>query len=307
MSLQASRHLWNARVDPKRRHHAVGIYTHVLDQWGIIYDQPLVLTQRQAGAAIEGAVRQSVVPHLELLAVDTHGYTDFAMAICKLLGFDLCPRLRNIKQRQLPVPKGMAVPDILKKVVRADLCLDEVEGLWDELARVAASIQSGQTSGTLALARFGSAARGDPVYRAGSILGRICRTLFLCDYFANESFRRELLRILNHGESVHALQRAIHFGGIGVSRGRRQTEMVAISGSLTLLTNIVMAWVTHRLQSVLDRWHTAGHRLSEEEVSALKHTAPVHFEGINLRGTLDFPIDKCASRLLGHHARLRVV
>jgi hypothetical protein len=48
----------------------------VLDQWGIVYDQPLLLSTRQAGAAIEGAVRQSLT-RLERLAVDTHGYTDF--------------------------------------------------------------------------------------------------------------------------------------------------------------------------------------------------------------------------------------
>jgi TnpA family transposase len=40
MSLEASRYLWNARVDPRRRTYAMGIYSHVLDQWGIIYDQP---------------------------------------------------------------------------------------------------------------------------------------------------------------------------------------------------------------------------------------------------------------------------
>ncbi|GAC1402279.1 MAG: hypothetical protein NVSMB52_16210 [Chloroflexota bacterium] len=61
MSLEANRHLWNARVDPRRRTYAVGTYTHVLDQWGIVYDQPIVLNRRQAGAAIEGAIRQDVV------------------------------------------------------------------------------------------------------------------------------------------------------------------------------------------------------------------------------------------------------
>jgi hypothetical protein len=32
MSLDVSRHLWTARVDPKRRRHAIGTYTHVLDR-----------------------------------------------------------------------------------------------------------------------------------------------------------------------------------------------------------------------------------------------------------------------------------
>jgi hypothetical protein len=71
MNLDVNRNLWLSRVDPKRRRHAVGTYTHVLDQWGIVYDQPLLLATRQAGAAIEGAVRQSIT-RLERLAVDTH-------------------------------------------------------------------------------------------------------------------------------------------------------------------------------------------------------------------------------------------
>jgi Tn3 transposase DDE domain len=57
MSLDVSRHLWLSRVDPKRRRPAIGTYTHVLDQWAIVYDQPLLFAARQAGADIEGAVR----------------------------------------------------------------------------------------------------------------------------------------------------------------------------------------------------------------------------------------------------------
>jgi TnpA family transposase len=34
-----------------------------------------------------------------LLAVDTRGYTDVAMAIAKLVGFDLCARLKALKDR----------------------------------------------------------------------------------------------------------------------------------------------------------------------------------------------------------------
>ena len=69
MSLEATRHLWQVRVDPRRRTYAIGIYTHELDQWGIVYDQPIVLNKRQADAAIEGVHQQSI----DYLTVDTHG------------------------------------------------------------------------------------------------------------------------------------------------------------------------------------------------------------------------------------------
>ncbi|UUZ76098.1 transposase [Polaromonas sp. P1(28)-13] len=61
---------------------------------------------------------------------------------------------------------------------------------WDELLRLAASIRSGRVSANVALQRFGSAAQGDPVHRAADQLGRLLRTLFLCDYFSNTAFRR---------------------------------------------------------------------------------------------------------------------
>ena len=62
------------------------------DRWGIFHAQSLVLNeQRQVGAAIEGVVRHEAL-EIAQLAVDTHGHTDFAMALAKLLGFDLCPR-----------------------------------------------------------------------------------------------------------------------------------------------------------------------------------------------------------------------
>src|SRR3984957_1724546 len=68
MSLEATRYLWSARLDPRRRTYAIGTYADVLDQWGIFYDQPIVLNRRQAGAAIEGALRQRQVGrHLSAL------------------------------------------------------------------------------------------------------------------------------------------------------------------------------------------------------------------------------------------------
>lgn len=50
--------------------------------------------------------------------------------------------------------------------------------------------------------------------------------------------------LLNRGESVHHLQRAIYYGKVSHECGRRRDEMKVISGSHALLTNIVLAWNT---------------------------------------------------------------
>jgi hypothetical protein len=54
MSLETTKTVWQARADPRRRTSSIGVYTHVRNRWGIFYDQPIVLNERQAGVAIEG-------------------------------------------------------------------------------------------------------------------------------------------------------------------------------------------------------------------------------------------------------------
>ena len=84
-----------------------------------------------------------------------------------------------------------------------------------------ASVHSGLSSAVHVTARFGSAARGDPFYEAVVHLGRLLRTVFLCDYFLNDAFRRELLRVLNRGEAVNALKRAIYTGRVASHQAKQ--------------------------------------------------------------------------------------
>jgi TnpA family transposase len=74
MSLETAKRVWQARLDPRRQTPSIGMYSHVRDRWGIFHAQPLILNdQRQAGAAIEGIIRQEDI-EITQLAVDTHGH-----------------------------------------------------------------------------------------------------------------------------------------------------------------------------------------------------------------------------------------
>lgn len=296
MSLETTRTVWQARADPRRRTASIGMYTHVLDRWGIFYDQPIVLNDRQAGAAIEGIVRQSAAGDIAQLAVDTHGYTDFAMGLARALGFDLCPRLSHLRDRRLHVPRNHAVPQQLAAVTDRDVRLELIVDVWDELVRIAASIRSGKCTAVEALARFGSAARGQAVYEGGVHVGRLFRSIFLIDYFTNAPFRAEMQHVLNRGEAVHNVQRAIHIGKIPVELARRQESLSAVSSALTLLSNILMAWNTTHMQRALEEIQAAtGVPLDPGQ---LRRIAPTYLEGINLRGTFNFPVARYAHRIL---------
>ena len=105
-------------------------------------------------------------------------------------------------------------------------------------------------------------------------------------------FRTEVLDLLNQGEAVHSLQRAIHNGMITAKQGRTTEELGTVSGALTLLPNIVMAWNTHHLQIMLDR---APGDHPDQMVSRL---APIGHKHINMRGILTFELAGYRSSLL---------
>jgi hypothetical protein len=86
-------------------------------------------------------------------------------------------------------------------------------------------------------------------------LGRLLRTAFLADYFVKDAFRNELRRVLNRGEAVNALKRAIYTGRISPAQAKRVDEMQAVADALSLMANIVMAW---NMQAVLDAGEPDG-------------------------------------------------
>nr|WP_328515196.1 Tn3 family transposase [Ralstonia solanacearum] len=99
---------------------------------------------------------------------------------------------------------------------------------------------------------------------------------------------------------MHQLQRAIYSSKVQHDRGRRQDEMIAISGSLTLLTNLVVAWNTQRMQTTVDAWRRKGQRVDEDW---LRRMGPAHFAHVNFRGILasrfTYTRTRCLRRLCG--------
>ena len=119
------------------------------------------------------------------------------------------------------------------------------------------------------------------------------QSLYLCDYFVSEEFRRVINRMLVHGEAVHQLQRAIYLGSFSKPRGQREEELIAMSGSLTLMTNLCLAWTTSKIQSALQSASLGS------DTAWLKAVSPAHFRNINLKGTFAFSVNQYRDRLFG--------
>ena len=172
--------------------------------------------------------------------------------------------------------------------------MPEIENGYLDLAALADAVAAGKLSAVTACQRHGTAARTRKAYKSGRTLGLILRTIHLCTTATNEAFRRETQRLLNHGELVHALQRQIRRAGFGTRRGMRSEELIAQSGSLTLITNVVMAHNTQALQGIIDLRSRGSQAISGD---IIRHLSPTAFAQLNFLGTLHFPIEQYRNQL----------
>ena len=102
-----------------------------------------------------------------------------------------------------------------------------------------------------------------------------------------QAFRRELLRVLNRGESINSLKRSIYVGRVAGYQAKHHDEMQAVADALSLLANLVMAWNTMKMQLVLDRWNTRRSTTVPPEL--IGRIAPTRTEASICAACLAFP------------------
>ena len=101
--------------------------------------------------------------------------------------------------------------------------------------------------------------------------------------------------MLNRGEAVNALKRAIYTGRIAPAQAKRADEIQAVADALNLLTNLVMAWNAMQMQQALQGWANRRQHIAPE---LMENIAPTRIEGINLRSVFRFPTERYASEIM---------
>ena len=93
---------WHVRYGGR----GVMVYWHVDKNSSCIYSQLKRVSSSEASAMIQGVMRHCVAMKVEQQYVDSHGQTEVAFAFCRLLGFELMPRLKNINKQKLYRPEA---------------------------------------------------------------------------------------------------------------------------------------------------------------------------------------------------------
>ncbi|WP_345945908.1 Tn3 family transposase [Pseudomonas sp. MWU16-30316] len=213
---------------------------------------------------------------------DTAGFTDHVFALMHLLGFRFAPRIRDLSDTKLYIPKDQATYGALKAMISSQrLNIKVIRTHWDEILRLATSIKQGTVTASLMLRKLGSYPRQNGLAVALRELGRIERTLFILDWLQNVELRRRVHAGLNKGEARNALARAVFFNRLGEIRDRSFEQQRYRASGLNLVTAAIVLWNTVYLERAANAVRDHGQGVDD---TLLRYLSPLGWEHINLTG-----------------------
>jgi TnpA family transposase len=211
------------------------------------------------------------------------------MATAALLGYELAPRIKDIKDQTLYKVDRQQHYANLDSILSGTIKPHLIRNAWDETIRVIASIEERIVSPSLVLHRLGSYARQNSVYQALSEIGRIQKTIHILKTLDDEVYRRRMGRELNKGEASHDLSRFLCFGKEGVLRGREFGDQVHTFSCLSVLHNAVVAWNMIQIGEIVGQLRASEQKIDDETLS---HVTPLVRKHINPFGRYHFDLDR---------------
>jgi TnpA family transposase len=256
-------------------------YTHLSDQYAPYNAKAVNVGVRDATYVLDGLLYHESDLRIEEHYTDTAGFTDHVFALMHLLGFRFAPRIRDLGETRLYLPKRTAVYTALKPLIGGTIQIRSIRAHWDEILRLATSIKQGTVTASLMLRKLGSYPRQNGLAVALRELGRIERTLFILDWLQSVELRRRVHTGLNKGEARNALARAVFFYRLGEIRDRSFEQQQYRASGLTLVTAAIALWNTVYLERATNALRVNGQAF---DPALRQHLSPLGWEHINLTG-----------------------
>lgn len=280
----------NMRAEFHNRLHGRGvmIYWHVDGKALCIFSQMKTCSSSEVASMIEGVLRHGSDVQVEDQFVDTHGQNEVAFGICRMLGFNLRPRLKGMHLKKLYKPeKAMRFKNV-GPVVRGTIDWALIERNYDQMVKHIAAMRVGTASSEAIMSRFTRKNNDSEVYKAFVELGRVEKTTYLCHYLHSLELRQEVNAGLNVVENWNGANDHIFFGQGREFSSNRPDDQEESMLSLHLLQSCLVYVNTLMIQQILaePEWRE---RFSKEDYRAL---TPMMYAHINAYGLFILDPDK---------------
>ena len=204
------------------------------------------------------------------------------------------PRIRDLRDRRLGTLERASGSPALAPILGRPIRTDAIRESWDELIRLAASIQARATPPSAMLKKLAAYKRQNRLDLALGELGRLERTFFTLDWLESPELRRRCQAGLNKSEARHALARAVFAHKQGRIADRTLEGQEHRASGLNLVIAAIACWNTIYLDRAVDRLRGRGEGAPEH---LLPHVSPLGWGHIALTG--DYLWDSAAIEPLG--------
>ncbi len=266
----------------------VTFYTWLSDQFSQYGTKVIPSTRRDAPYVLDGINDNETELKILEHTTDTAGFTEVVFAFFNLCGLQFSPRIRDLGKQRLY--RFKTKPDkLIKSLFERRIKPKRIVDPWDEILRVAASLQYGYVTSSLLMSKLSSFPEPNRLLQAFQEYGRLVKTIYILRYYNSLDHRRRVKRQLNKGEAVQGLRRFLVVARQGELRQRYQEGLENQASCLTLVTNAVVIWNTVYLQAALDYIEKQGYEVTEEDRARF---SPARYGHINPHGKIIFNIEK---------------
>jgi len=276
---------WHVRYGGR----GIMIYWHVERKSLCIHSQLKSPSSSEVASMIEGVIRHCTEMEVDRQYVDSHGQSTVAFAFCRLLGFQLMPRLKAIHSQKLYRP-DTGQPDTYKHlqlVLTRPINWELIRQQYDQMVKYTTALRLGTAETEAILRRFTRNNVQHPTYKAFAELGKAIKTIFLCRYLYSEAMRREIQEGLNVIEQWNGANDFVFFARRGEFASNRREDHEVSMLALHLLQNCMVYINTLMLQQVLAQPHWEG-KLTIRDLSAL---TPLIWDHVNPYGRFELDMN----------------
>jgi TnpA family transposase len=270
------------------------IYGFLSNRFASFFSRMIQASESEAPYVLDGLLHNESSVEIHEHATDTAGATETTFSMFHAFGYRLIPRIRNLGNRRLFVIDPDPAYEPLDALIAGAVNMEVIEQHWDEVLRLKASIGAGLVPPSVILKKLSASPRQNRLNQALREMGRIERSIFICDYLLDTKLRRRSHAILNKGESRHALARAVFLHQLGELRSRIAETMAYRASGLNLVINAIILWNTVYLSRAVDYVRGQGIVIPDE---LLSQVAPLPWAHIALTGDylwneIDRPLER---------------
>jgi TnpA family transposase len=276
---------WHVRYGGR----GIMIYWHVERNSLCIHSQLKSPSSSEVASMVEGVIHHCTEMEVDRQYVDSHGQSTVAFAFCRLLGFQLLPRLKAIHSQKLYRPetgKADAYAN-LQLILSKPIDWELVRQQHDQMIKYTTALRLGTAETEAILRRFTKKNVQHPTYKALAELGKAIKTIFLCRYLHSKELRREINEGLNVVEQWNGATDFVFFARRGEMVSNRPEDHEISMLALHLIQNCMVYINTLMIQKVLAQPHWHG-RLTPRDYAAL---TPLIWEHVNPYGRFDLDMN----------------